>query len=303
MLALIVLIAFPILIWQAYQKVRLSRASAAWPVAPGLITAAERIKVAWRLQPRVTYTYQVDGKTFSSNRISFAAVVPASETEPVLSRYQVNVPVHVHYQPGNPAVAILEPGPNRQVSLILRQYIIWFAVVILVNVIYIAVSVWSAHDDAASDGQPTRTYDDAARDDPGLGDRLLREAADKGNAKDQVYVAVWYLTGQEGYPKDPAEGAKWLQKAADQGDAEGENMLGQLYARGHGVPKDLHQAVQWFQKAADQNEPHACANLGFAYEKGLGGMPQDTQKAIDWYRKAGDEPNARAALARLGASP
>ena len=300
MLSLIVLIGFPILIWYSYIKVRLARQSTAWPTAPGVITAAERVKLGRRIQPRISFSYDVAGKTYASTKISFADAVPASETEPILDRYPLSQPVEVHYQPGNPALAVLEAGPNRQLTVALRQYIFWFCIIICLNILYVGVKAWTVSHD--SDTASVPTYDDVAKSDPQLGNRLLRQDADKGVAKDQVYVAVWYLTGTEGYPKDPAEAAKWLRKAADQGDADGENMLGQLYARGNGVEKDSNQAVEWFKKAAAQGEPLACANLGYASEKGLGGMPQDKQKAIEWYRKAGDLPLAKAALTRLGAN-
>ncbi|MCE0496526.1 MAG: DUF3592 domain-containing protein [Methylacidiphilales bacterium] len=301
MLLLIVLVLFPFVTWQAYKKICLAKASAAWPTAPGVVTATERTKIAWRTQPRISFRYEVGGKTYTSSKLSFADVVPASETEPILARYRPSQPVTVHYQPENPALAVLEPGPNRHLSAAFRYYFISFGILIAVNVLYLGVTFWTSSDSAADQQAPT--YDDVAKADPQLGDRLLRADAEKGNAQDQVYVATWYLTGTEGYPKDPAEAAKWLRKAADQGNADAENMLGQLYAGGKGVDKDLVQAVAWLQKAADQGEPHACASLGYAYEKGLGGLTQDTPTAIAWYRKAGKEPHAQAALARLGATP
>jgi hypothetical protein len=299
MLSLIVLLGFPFLIWQAYRKVRLSRESATWPQVRGIITASERVKAMWRVQPRVSYGYEVDGKTYASSRVTFADAVPASETEPILARYLLHQAVAVSYQPGHPEVAVLEPGPNRAVSLGLRAFIIWYGIIILLNVADIGITLWTSGPDAGTSTAPT--YDDVAKADPQLGNKLLRQDAENGNAQDQVYVAMWYLGGTEGYPKDPAEAVKWLRKAADQGNAEGESWLGQLYAKGVGVDKDLVQAVAWMRKAADQGEPHACASLGYAYEKGVGGLPQDKEQAIEWYRKAGDEPHAKKALARLQA--
>jgi hypothetical protein len=40
MLMLIILIFFPILIWQAYKKRKLSALSASWPTVQGTVTAA-----------------------------------------------------------------------------------------------------------------------------------------------------------------------------------------------------------------------------------------------------------------------
>lgn len=301
MLFLIVLIAYPFLIWGAYKNVRLSRESSGWPAVPGVVTAAERTKKGWRLQPKVAFSYNVDGKAYSSDKVSFAALVPAKETEPTLSKYPVGQPVNVHYQPGNPAIGILETGPNPAVSRLLHQFIYLYVVIILVNIANIGVTVWSVKHGSDSDTPAAPTYGDKAAADPQLGNRLLREDAEKGNAQDQMYVAMWYLTGTEGYAKDPAEAVKWLQKSADQGNSDAENVLGGLYVSGNGVGKDPAKAVDLFRKAAEQNNPHACANLGRAYEKGYGGLPQDNAKAIEWYRKAGDDKNAKAGLARLGA--
>jgi hypothetical protein len=301
MLSLIVLIGFPFLIWGAYQKLRLAKESATWPVTPGVVTASERKKIFWRMQPRISFRYEVGGQTYTSSNVSFAAAVPATETDPILQRYPLHQAVEVHYQPAKPAVAVLQAGPDRRVALALYVYIVWFGIIILINLANAALYFWSSSPEAGQTAP--HTYDDAAASDPQEGNRLLRQDADNGNAQDQVYVAVWYLTGKEGYPKDPVEGAKWLRRSADQGNADGENMLGQLYASGTGVDRDLTQAVSWFQKAAAQGEPHACTSLGHAYEKGVGGLPQDTATAIEWYRKAGDEPHAKAALARLNAGP
>jgi len=249
---LLVLVLFPFLIWQAYKKLRLSNASTAWPTTPGTVTASERTKLAWRTQPRVSFSYEVGGKAYSSGKVSFADVVPARETEPILARYQPNQPVVVHYKPEDPVIAVLEAGSNAFVSKNFRNLLFWYGFIIFLNILNIGLAVWQ-HGHAA-DNPPPHTYDDAAKADPQLGNRLLQEAAEKGDAQDQFYVAMWYLTGTEGHPKDPAEAAKWFRKSADQGNAEAENMMGQLYAAGNGVDKDLGQAVEWLKKAAAQGK-------------------------------------------------
>ncbi|MGB8353436.1 MAG: DUF3592 domain-containing protein [Chthoniobacteraceae bacterium] len=323
MLMLIILIAFPFLIWKAYKKVGLAKASAAWPGVPGIVTASGRTKSGWRTQPLVTYSYEVDGKAYTSTKVSPAEAVPAKETDPILSRYPVQTPVTVHYQPSDPSIAFLEPGPNRLVSNGLKVFIIWYAFIILLNIANVGLHVWQANE-AASE-PPIHTYGDdstpsptaastpaspnastaaapSATPDLQRGNQLLREDADKGDAKAQRYVAIWYFAGKEGYPKDPVKAAEWMRKSADQGDPEAENFMGQFYASGTGVEKNLETAVQWLQKAAAQGEPHACFSLGTASEKGLGGLPQDNAKAIEWYRKAGNLPKAHEALVRLHAA-
>ena len=76
-------------------------------------------QAGWRMQPRVTYSYEVAGKAYSSSKVSPA---PKSsrpgETEPTLSRrYRCRRPSPSITCPcADPAIAVLEPGPSRYVS-------------------------------------------------------------------------------------------------------------------------------------------------------------------------------------------
>ena len=181
----------------------------------------------------------------------------------------------------------------------MRSYGVWFLIILGLNVLYLGVSRWTA---SHKGEERPRTYDDVVAADPSAGDKIIRESAERGNAKDESYVGTWYYGGLEGYPKDFGEAAKWLRKAADQGDSGSQVLLGKLYLAGNGVVRDTAQAVNWFQKAADQGDPNGCAAIGSAYEKGVAGsILKDPKKAIEWYKKAGDNPFAKASLARLGA--
>jgi hypothetical protein len=135
MLQLIFLIAFPFAVWKAWQNIQLAKVSTGWPTTPGKVTASETAKVMFRRQPRVTYSYAVNGKTFSSQRISFAGGYPAKETEAVLSRYPVGSDVTVSHAPDNPAEAALETGASKQVIAPLRMLLIFFVLIILLNVL------------------------------------------------------------------------------------------------------------------------------------------------------------------------
>jgi hypothetical protein len=140
-------------------------------------------------------------------------MVPSKDTEPTLARYPLHQTVLVHYRPGNPLVAVLEAGSNQNATRILLQYIYLFCVIVLVNIANVGVTIWNANHDSDTPAAPT--YDDKVAADSGLGNRLLREDAEKGNAQDQMYVGMWYLDGTEGYTKDPVEAVKWFQKSAD----------------------------------------------------------------------------------------
>ena len=102
--------------------------------------------------------------------------------------------------------------------------------------------------------------------------RALKELmplAEQGDAPAQNILGQMYANGH-GVPQDYAEAVKWYRKAAEQGDAPAQNILGEMYAYGRGVPRDDAQAVQWYRKAAEQGFGWAQYNLGEMYENGRG---------------------------------
>ncbi|MEY2499556.1 MAG: hypothetical protein QOD12_3112 [Verrucomicrobiota bacterium] len=134
MLSLIFLVVFPFAVWKAWQNVQMAKASTAWPTTTGKITASEVAKVMFRRQPRITYSYAVNGKPFSSQRISFAGGYRPKETDAILSRYPVGSDVTVSYAPDRPAEATLETGANKQVTAQLRMLLVFFVLIVLLNV-------------------------------------------------------------------------------------------------------------------------------------------------------------------------
>ena len=62
-------------------------------------------------RPRIEYTYQFQGKPYSSHRIiTLDANWPLEEVKEVISRYPLGSPVTVWVDPGNPELAVLEKG-------------------------------------------------------------------------------------------------------------------------------------------------------------------------------------------------
>ena len=135
MLQLIFLIAFPFAVWKAWKNIQMAKASTGWPTVNGTVTASECAKVMFRKQPRVTYSYSVNGAPLTSQRISFAGGHPPRETDAILGRYPIGQQVVVSYAPDNPAEATLETGSNRQVTAQLRLLLIFFVVIVLLNVL------------------------------------------------------------------------------------------------------------------------------------------------------------------------
>ncbi|MEO5721122.1 MAG: DUF3592 domain-containing protein [Chthoniobacterales bacterium] len=134
MLALIFFIAFPFLLWKAWQTHQTAKASAAWPTTEGTITKVERFKRLFRSLPRVAYTYSVGEKNYASERISFVAGYRPKEVDEVLSRYTVGQTVPVYYPPERPTEAVLQPGSNKQVTAPIRMLAICFVLLVLLNV-------------------------------------------------------------------------------------------------------------------------------------------------------------------------
>lgn len=135
MLSLIFLIAFPFAFWKAWKNIQMAKASTGWSTVSGTVTTSERTKVMFRKQPRVTYSYSVNGAPFTGQRISFAGGYPPRETDAILSRYPVGKEIVVSHAPDNPAEATLETGSNSQVTAQLRILVICFVLIILFNVL------------------------------------------------------------------------------------------------------------------------------------------------------------------------
>jgi hypothetical protein len=161
-LALIFLIVFPFALYKAWKNVQMAKASTSWPTTPGTITAAAAAKVMFRRQPRVGYTYTVNGVPFTSQRISFAGGYKPREVDPILARYPLGRQVTVAHDPQNPAEAALETGVNKQVTAQVRILLICFILVVAVNIFSFYVKGLNR-----KSGPPMRTYGLEALSQPG----------------------------------------------------------------------------------------------------------------------------------------
>ena len=135
MLSLIFLIAFPFLLWKAWQTHQTAKASVSWPTTTGTIATVERVKRLFRSLPRVVYAYAVDGKDYRSERVSFASGYRPKEVDEVLSRYSVGQTVPVHYKPEQPGEAVLEAGSGPRVTAQIRILVVCFIIIVVLNVV------------------------------------------------------------------------------------------------------------------------------------------------------------------------
>ena len=152
--------------------------------------------------------------------------------------------------------------------------------------------------------------------------RLLRQAADAGNAEAQsLYADFLYdgtppatfdraaacslyeqamhggsingasnfayctATGQGGRTRDEAAGVTIYRQAADAGSRDAMLLLGLHYRDGHGVPLNVNDAVHWIDKAAALGEARAAYVLADLYQGGYG-VEIDKAKAAAFYRQA-----------------
>ena len=90
-----------------------------WPTAGGTVLESEFIRVPGRgrvassYKAHVSYRYEVGGRSYVSDRISFgrlAAGSGQSDAEVLLQQYPRGSAVRVHYDPARPEAAALETG-------------------------------------------------------------------------------------------------------------------------------------------------------------------------------------------------
>ena len=104
---------------------RVVRQACAWPVVRGRIAAAEveayrdrhevdsvsrRARI--RYKPGVTYTYEVNGRRYSGDRLTIGVIVSASFpglARRTAAKYPVGSEVDVHYNPRSPGESVLRP--------------------------------------------------------------------------------------------------------------------------------------------------------------------------------------------------
>ena len=104
-----------LLVFGLYMAVQGER-SRNWPTAPGIITASEmqsNYSLTGRRRrsrsARIAYRYPVNGKFYTNDVISYGKGLFDNEYTTV-RLYAQGSRVDVHYDPGNPARAVLDPG-------------------------------------------------------------------------------------------------------------------------------------------------------------------------------------------------
>ena len=97
-----------------------------WPTAPGIVTDSQVImqyddEGDRTYKAAITYRYDVDGLEYNGNRRSVIEtnLSNSQNAEKIVSQFVPGSPVQVYYRPDDPQDAVLEPGTNTALFLIL----------------------------------------------------------------------------------------------------------------------------------------------------------------------------------------
>jgi hypothetical protein len=106
-------------LWDGYRVMR----SYFWPTTTGYVVSVKMEEIGSlpvsRWQPRVTYSYSVNGRTFVSMQLSVSGpleIGSESDARSYLHRYIPNTPVTVYYDPVRPAESALEQSLSERTS-------------------------------------------------------------------------------------------------------------------------------------------------------------------------------------------
>ena len=122
--------------------------------------------------------------------------------------------------------------------------------------------------------------------------RGFEALAASGDPRGENGLGVLYLRGH-GVERDIERAVALFRSAAAQGLRTAEKNLGELYAEGVGVPRDDAAAARWFRRAAAQGDAGAQVSLGMMHAEGRG-MARDYLQAMDLFRKSARQGNAEA---------
>lgn len=133
------------------------------------------------------------------------------------------------------------------------------------------------------------------------------QAAEQGNAKAMLDLAVFCYAEGKGVKKDEEKAYDLIEKAADKGEPDAMWILGEQYIAGirdlsdPGVKKAekvWKKAFDIYRKRARKGDTYAMRRLGRCYLRGRG-VRKDTDEYVKWIRKAADSGD-EAAMFEMG---
>jgi TPR repeat protein len=121
-------------------------------------------------------------------------------------------------------------------------------------------------------------------------------AADLGNIKSMLKLAIVQREGLPGIAPDLASSTSWLQRAAEAGSIPAALELGRAYQGGIGVTPNPQEAAKWYEAAAAGGAISAEYGLGTLYRNGMGGQP-DFVRAVEHFERGANAKDAASMLA------
>lgn len=136
---------------------------------------------------------------------------------------------------------------------------------------------------------------DLKKKDPQESFNCFKKAADLGNSKAQLQVALAYHNGQMGVTKDLTEANKYYKLAGDQGNAKALCNLAFNMQNGNGIAKDVKQANELFLKSSEKGYSTAQYNYGCNLMNGVG-VDQNQKEANKYFKLAADNGHSQAMM-------
>lgn len=126
--------------------------------------------------------------------------------------------------------------------------------------------------------------------------RLLKPAADAGDAGAQLRIGLMYYAGK-GTRENDREAFSWFRRAAEQGLGEAQFQLAAMYMFGYGVTAPAaeldREAARWYLAAAEQGHIEAQYTVGLMLLAGTG-FAQNPDEARLWMQRAAAQGHAQA---------
>ncbi|KAJ2006046.1 hypothetical protein GGI04_002019 [Coemansia thaxteri] len=133
---------------------------------------------------------------------------------------------------------------------------------------------------------PNQAVYDVVFYDPEEAQKMLDKAARLGSVDAQYMLGHLFEFGDHGFPVDPRSSTHYYQLAAEQDNAKAQMALSGWYlSGGEGVIIDDRLAFDWGHRAAQQGLTRAMYAMGYYYEMGIG-CGADNDRAKEWYERA-----------------
>ena len=117
-------------------------------------------------------------------------------------------------------------------------------------------------------------------------ERWYRAAAEQENRNAQLFLAAYFDGFLLGH-HDQRQAAIWYGRAAVLGDVLAQMQIAHAYEYGMGVPKSPVEAARWYRTAAEPGDVAAQKKIGGLYLLGRG-VERNSTEGLMWLRKAAD---------------